>query len=107
MIVWGALLKLNVITPTSVAEFREALLQGIPYHALRCSLLDVPGPRFILTNNFRGHAERVLELLGVQDLFSCIIAVDDMNSLSAVDVLAKPQIDAYTFAVKSMGVRNA
>jgi putative hydrolase of the HAD superfamily len=46
---------------------------------LRRVLLSLPQPKWILTNSWRPHAERTLELLGIDDLFMDILDVQEMN----------------------------
>lgn len=97
-----------------LAELITELTNGIPYKELippnpdlRTALLAVPGPRFVMTNNLHGVAERILDVLGVSDLFTGVIAVDDLNSPWTDDKLVvKPEVDFYKRAMSSVGVRH-
>lgn len=55
----------------------------------RTALAALPGRRIVHTNGSRGHAARVLDRLGVADLFDEVFAIEDS------DLIPKPQPDAY------------
>jgi putative hydrolase of the HAD superfamily len=42
-------------------------------------LLALPGRRFVLTNGARCHAERVLDRIGITDLFDGVFCIEDMD----------------------------
>ena len=65
-------------------------LSGLaPSEALRESLGRLPGRRVIYTNASRSHAQRVMNHLGVADLF------DDIFDIVAADFEPKPGQDAF------------
>lgn len=73
----------------------DSLLQPDP--RLRRVLQDVPQRKVIFTNASRQHADRVLSLLGVEDLFDSII------DITALEFVNKPDIDAYQRALQLSG----
>lgn len=60
-----------------------------PAPGLRTALAGLEGRRLVFTNGSRGHAERVLNRLGVADL------IDDIFDISAADYHPKPQPETY------------
>ncbi len=68
-----------------------------PQPKLRDFLLSLPYPKSILTNAPHEHADRVLEKLGVADLF---VAVTDVRDAG---FNGKPYPDAYLAALKKAG----
>lgn len=69
---------------------------------LRKWLQSLHGSRWIFTNAGKGHAERVLRLLGIDDLFDGIIYCD----YGERQFPAKPERLAYERAMKWAGVRS-
>ena len=77
----------------------ELGLQAIqPNPALREALLKLSGRRIIFTNAPRYHAERVLERLGIADLF------DDIVDVIAFGYHPKPNMKAYRALLKQTGI---
>lgn len=68
-----------------------------PDPALRALLAGIARPKWIFTNAPRSHAARVLELLGVGDLFEAVIAIEDLG------YAPKPLPDAYRAAALAAG----
>ena len=68
-----------------------------PQPKLREFLLSLPYPKSILTNAPHEHSDRVLEKLGVADLFMCVTDIRDAN------FYGKPYPDAYFAALKKVG----
>ena len=68
-----------------------------PQPKLREFLLSLPYPKSILTNAPHEHADRVLEKLGVADLFEAVTDVRDAN------FNGKPYPDAYLAALRKVG----
>ena len=64
---------------------------------LRAELSALPQPKWIFTNASRQHANTVLELLGIADLFNGVIDVLD------TDPWCKPQPEAFEIALRLAG----
>ncbi|HZK16817.1 MAG: pyrimidine 5'-nucleotidase [Chloroflexi bacterium] len=56
--------------------------------ALRRALLEIPIEKWIFTNASRAHAEQILRLVGIRDLFTEIIDVADTDPYCKPDPLA-------------------
>ena len=69
----------------------------LPQPRLREFLLSLPYPKSILTNAPHEHSDRVLEKLGVADLFDAVTDIRDAN------FYGKPYPDAYFAALKKAG----
>jgi putative hydrolase of the HAD superfamily len=67
---------------------------------LRRVLLGLPQPKFIFTNSDHDHAGRVLDALGIRDLFAGIVDV------LALDYLNKPDPAAYRRALQLIGAAD-
>jgi putative hydrolase of the HAD superfamily len=65
--------------------------------ALRSFLAGIRRRKLVFTNAPRSHARRVLDLLGVADLFESVIAIEDL------DFAPKPDPGAYRVAVRRAG----
>eukprot|EP00746_Dinoflagellata_sp_MGD_P020837 gnl/MRDRNA2_/MRDRNA2_148557_c0_seq1.p1 gnl/MRDRNA2_/MRDRNA2_148557_c0~~gnl/MRDRNA2_/MRDRNA2_148557_c0_seq1.p1 ORF type:complete len:360 (+),score=66.94 gnl/MRDRNA2_/MRDRNA2_148557_c0_seq1:58-1137(+) len=111
--IWSALLKVDV-SPELLDTFKSMLMEGIPYEKvvkadpqIRKDLLSLPkAPKYILTNNFRCHAERVLKCMGIIDLFEAIIGIDDLNPPAGTTLIHKPMYEFYKIAMLSVGAKN-
>jgi len=68
-----------------------------PDPALRAMLSGLPGHKFILTNADRAHAERVLNVLGLQGLFDAVL---DVHVLAPY---CKPMPESFQLALKAAG----
>ena len=64
---------------------------------LRSTLESLQQPRWILTNSDKAHSQRVLNILGVEDLFEGIIDV------TAVDYRNKPDPEVFKIAIEMAG----
>ncbi len=64
---------------------------------LRQALLEIPQPKWIFTNASRVHAEQILRLVGIRDLFEEIIDVLD------TDPYCKPDPLAFALALEKAG----
>jgi putative hydrolase of the HAD superfamily len=60
-----------------------------PIAGLAAALKRLPGRRIVYTNGSRRHAERVIERLGITDLF------DDLHDIAAAEFRPKPHAAAY------------
>ncbi len=70
-------------------------LDGLrPDPRLRRALLRLPGRRLVFTNGSQRHAERVLERLGLQDVF------EDVFHAEAAGLLAKPDPRAFQALIR-------
>jgi len=68
-----------------------------PDPALRTMLERLPGRKFIFTNADRSHATRVMNVLGVADLFESILDVH------VIAPYCKPEPGAFELALKAAG----
>jgi len=68
-----------------------------PDPELRQLLLSLPQKKWIFTNADSGHARRVLDVLGLQDLFIGIVDV------RAIQFACKPEAEAYDRAMRLAG----
>jgi len=71
-----------------------------PDPLLREILLNIPTRRWVFTNADKAHADRVLEILGIQDCFEGMIDVRIMSPF------VKPMKESYDFAMSLTGVAN-
>jgi pyrimidine 5'-nucleotidase len=71
-----------------------------PDPILRELLLSIPGRRWVFTNSDASHANRVMDILGIQDCFEGLIDILTM------DPLCKPEEEAYKFALKHVGTNE-
>ena len=69
----------------------------LPQPKLRDFLLSLDYPKSILTNAPHEHSDRVLEKLGVGDLFMCVTDIRDAN------FYGKPYPNAYLAALNKVG----
>ncbi len=60
----------------------------------------MPQPKAVFTNASRGHAQRVLSQLGVENHFDRIIAIEDTGLVN------KPELRAYTRALELVGLTD-
>lgn len=86
------------------AEHYLAHVHDIPVHeyiapnpAMREMLQRLPQPKWILTNSDRNHSHRVLQALGVDDLFEGVVDV------MATDYLPKPDPVVFKIALEMAG----
>ena len=76
----------------------DLVLEIAPDVRLRAMLLHLPGRKFVFTNSLGEHAERVLQRLGVADLF------EDVFDVVAAQYKPKPHPAAYRRILRHIGV---
>jgi len=69
-----------------------------PAPELATALDDLPGRKLIFTNASRGHAERVMDQLGIADRFETIFDIVD------ADYIPKPQQQPYDLLLRRDGI---
>ena len=94
------LMRLHAIDPAEYFAHVHGVELGDligPDPSLRVLLAGIARPKWIFTNAPRSHAARVLDLLGVADLFDGVIAIEDLA------YTPKPEPAAYRAAVARAG----
>ncbi|MET0546107.1 MAG: pyrimidine 5'-nucleotidase [Caulobacterales bacterium] len=88
----AGLMRLHEVDPHDYLEYvHDIELSALePNPRLAAAIARLPGRRFVFTNGSRGHAERVLDKLALNDLFS------DLFDIVAADFTPKPHADAFT-----------
>ncbi|KAL8129402.1 hypothetical protein V2J09_018557 [Rumex salicifolius] len=93
-------------------EFHEIVHGSLPYQnltpdpVLRNLLLSIPHRKIIFTNSDKGHVERALKRLGLEDCFEGIICFETLNPKSnSPSILCKPSVEAMEAAVQIADVR--
>lgn len=71
-----------------------------PDPMLRDILLSIPSRRWVFTNSDSPHANRVMNILGIQGCFEGLIDILTM------DPLCKPEKQAYSFALNHVGTNE-
>jgi len=61
------------------------------------ALVKFPQPKYIFTNASRGHAQRVMQALGIESLFERVIDVQDFAPY------CKPQVETFHIAMQIIG----
>ncbi len=80
-------------------EVHDVSLDSVrPDPALHAALTRLPGRRLVFTNAAASHAERVLEKLGMAELFEHVF------HLEAAELTPKPQVRAYESLIAAHGV---
>ncbi len=73
-----------------IAEVQEVSMDSVVEDpALRIALMRLPGRRLVFTNAGGDYAEKVLQRLGVEDLF------EDIFHIAAADYIPKPQAGCF------------
>jgi putative hydrolase of the HAD superfamily len=72
-----------------------------PDPSLRDALADLDGPRYVFTNGSAGYGHRVLDRLGLDDLFAGVWGID------SGDYLPKPWPEAYERCFDAFGIQPA
>jgi len=87
----GGLMKDYTIDPeVFLAEVHDVPLDDLaPDEGLRTGLERLKGPRYVFTNDSTRHGERVLEQLGISDLFDGLFAVEHAR------LVPKPHPDTF------------
>lgn len=107
-------------------DFHKFVHGRLPYHLLRPDpvlrnlLHSMPQPKYIFTNADKIHADIVLKLLGVEDLFKGILCFETFNSHSAlakasgaskldttVPIVCKPSVTCMQEAVQLLQIDPA
>lgn len=75
----NGLMSIHGLDPAPFLEFVHDIdLSPIPaLEGLRSAIRDLPGEKFVFTNGSRGHADRVVEKLGLTDLFDGYFGIED------------------------------
>ena len=85
------LMRHHGVDPQSFLDFVHDIdlspLDAVP--SLRAALAALPGRRYVFTNGSRAHAERVLDRLGIADVFAGLF------DIAAADYVPKPDGEAY------------
>jgi len=92
----------HVDTAEYLAYVHDLPLQNFisPDPSLQTMLAEIPQPKWILTNSDSNHAQRVLNVLGVQAYFDGIIDITAMN------FVCKPDPEAYRIAMKIASISD-
>lgn len=79
------------VTPAHFLDYVHDIDLAVltPNPALRAALKDLPGRRHIFTNADATYAQKVMEAVGIADLF------DGITDIHATDYIPKPQAAAY------------
>ena len=96
----GGLMKDFTIDPeVFLAEVHDVPLDDLdPDEGLRAGLERLTGPRYVFTNGSTRHGERVLEQLGISDLFDGLFAVEHAR------LVPKPHPDTFALMLDAFGV---
>lgn len=85
-----------------VAEIEDVILDDVhPDAPLRAALMRLPGRRLVFTNAGGVYAEKVLDRLGVLDLF------EDVFHIEAAGYVPKPNVATFDRMVRRHGVAPA
>ena len=95
----GLMANYTVDPAKFLREVHDVPLDSLePNPRLAEALAGLPGRLFVLTNGARFHATRVLERIGITDLFDGIFAIEDM------DLTPKPAPSTYRHFVERFGI---
>ena len=99
----GGLMKDYTIDPAAfLADVHDVPLDDLhPDEGLRAGLERLKGPRYVFTNGSTRHGERVLEQLGIADLFDGLFAVEHAR------LVPKPHPDTFALMLEAFGVDPA
>lgn len=99
----GGLMKDYTIDPAAfLADVHDVPLDDLhPDEGLRAGLERLKGPRYVFTNGSTRHGERVLEQLGIADLFDGLFAVEHAR------LVPKPHPDTFALMLDAFGVDPA
>lgn len=95
----SGLMKLHGADPDDYLAYVHAIdLSALtPDPAMRAALARLPGRRIIFTNGCRHHAARILERIGVTDLF------DEVWDIRTLAFVPKPDASAYRAVIAAAG----
>jgi len=87
----SGLMALHEVDPHDYLEYvHDIELSALaPNPRLAAAIAALPGRRFVFTNGSRRHAERVLDRIGLNDLFH------DLFDIVAIEFTPKPHVDAF------------
>ena len=96
----GGLLQDYKFDPADfLADVHDVPLDGLdPEPGLRLALERLQGPRYVFTNGSTEHGRRVLEALGLTDLFSGLFSIED------ADLLPKPAPETFAKMIARFGI---
>ena len=96
----GGLMKDYTIDPeVFLAEVHDVPLDDLEAdEGLRAGLERLNGPRYVFTNGSTRHGERVLEQLGISDLFDGLFAVEHAR------LVPKPHPDTFALMLDQFGL---
>lgn len=99
----GGLMKDYTIDPEEfLADVHDVPLHDLePDEGLRAGLERLTGPRYVFTNGSTRHGERVLEQLGISDLFDGLFAVEHAR------LVPKPHPDTFALMLDQFGLDPA
>ena len=99
----GGLMKDYTIDAAAfLADVHDVPLDDLhPDEGLRVGLERLKGPRYVFTNGSTRHGERVLEQLGIADLFDGLFAVEHAR------LVPKPHPDTFALMLDAFGVDPA
>ncbi|WP_332656836.1 pyrimidine 5'-nucleotidase [Brevundimonas sp.] len=99
----GGLMKDYTIDPEEfLADVHDVPLHDLePDEGLRAGLERLTGPRYVFTNGSTRHGERVLEQLGISDLFDGLFAVEHAR------LVPKPHPDTFALMLDRFGLDPA
>lgn len=99
----GGLMKDYTIDPEAfLAEVHDVPLDDLePDAGLRAGLERLTGPRYVFTNGSTRHGERVLEQLGISDLFDGLFAVEHAR------LVPKPHPDTFALMLDQFRLNPA
>jgi len=96
----AGLMAFHGVDPAAfIAEVQEVSMDKVRVDPeLRAGLERLPGRRLVFTNAGGAYAEKVLERLGVADLF------EDVFHIEAADYIPKPQAETFHRMIRRHGV---
>ena len=99
----GGLMKDYTIDPEAfLADVHDVPLDDLhPDEGLRAGLERLSGPRYVFTNGSTRHGERVLEQLGISDLFAGLFDVEHAR------LVPKPHPDTFALMLDGFGLDPA
>ncbi|WP_429885695.1 pyrimidine 5'-nucleotidase [Geoalkalibacter halelectricus] len=100
----GGLMRHYQVDPEDYLEYvHDVDVQArlYPDPGLRAALSALDGLKVVFTNGSRGHAERVLEALGLGDQFSAIF------DIRVADYRPKPYADPYQAVLRHLGAQGS
>lgn len=98
----GLLKEHDVSVQDFLIDIHDVPLDTVtPDPRLRAALARLPGRRFVFTNGSSGHAERVLDKLGVADLFAGVFHIESGG------LIPKPDPRTFQAVINQFGLAPA